>query len=572
MNFIHTTKKYIAVLWGITIMGTTYSCSDWLDQETYSDIADSQIPDSDEGANMWVTGAYNELTYMFTWSNYFRVMDFDNDFASGPTWAFSETGVGNFQGSGGHVNSLWEQTYLLIDRTNEAIAHVEKMSNVSEREKKDALGELYFLQAYGYFILVRAFGEIPIHTVSINQGGNPHQPRQSLSAVYSHIITLLSNAKDMMYKNTESGFKEGRACAGAAATLLAKVYATIGSASMSAGETVSVKGGIPFTFDDQSKMVLTNPTEQNFEKEQVNGYDCFDSQEYYQKALALAREIVNDKKYGIHELIPYNQLWKKSGRDSREQLFSLQTISGDEVFGATYSSQYCGQIVSGYVLGSSMIFGFRSHWYKLFETNDLRVKDGVIHHWIRSFDGNPSVIGNYYPDGEEWKNMANNLGDGREYTYEIGEWSMAYINKYADVTDASFGRTDAPYPLLRYADAVLILAEASNEVNGPQEEAINALKSVRTRSGASVDDLTFRDKEALRSFILEERAREFVAESDRRWDLIRWGIYLQTMNAIGGVDENNISKSRERKHLLYPIPLEEINANKEINENNPGWN
>ena len=142
----------------------------------------------------------------------------------------------------------------------------------------------------------------------------------------------------------------------------------------------------------------------------------------------------------------------------------------------------------------------------------------------------------------------------------------------ADVTDASFGRTDAPYPLLRYADAVLILAEASNEVNGPQEEAINALKSVRTRSGASVDDLTFRDKEALRSFILEERAREFVAESDRRWDLIRWGIYLQTMNAIGGVDENNISKSRERKHLLYPIPLEEINANKEINENNPGWN
>ena len=110
MNFIHTTKKYIAVLWGITIMGTIYSCSDWLDQETYSDIADSQIPDSDEGANMWVTGAYNEFTYMFTWSNYFRVMDFDNDFASGPTWAFSETGVGNFQGSGGHVNSLWEQT------------------------------------------------------------------------------------------------------------------------------------------------------------------------------------------------------------------------------------------------------------------------------------------------------------------------------------------------------------------------------------------------------------------------------------------------------------------------------
>jgi hypothetical protein len=43
------------------------------------------------------------------------------------------------------------------------------------------------------------------------------------------------------------------------------------------------------------------------------------------------------------------------------------------------------------------------------------------------------------------------------------------------------------------------------------------------------------------------------------------------MNAIEGIDENNINKTREQKHLLYPLPVEELNANDKINENNPGW-
>lgn len=65
---------------------------------------------------------------------------------------------------------------------------------------------------------------------------------------------------------------------------------------------------------------------------------------------------------------------------------------------------------------------------------------------------------------------------------------------------------------------------------------------------------------------------ELVYESDRRWDLIRWGIYLDVMNAIGSVDEINTNKKRESKHLLYPIPQDELLTNTAITENNPGWN
>ena len=77
-------------------------------------------------------------------------------------------------------------------------------------------------------------------------------------------------------------------------------------------------------------------------------------------------------------------------------------------------------------------------------------------------------------------------------------------------------------------------------------------------------------KETFRSFILEERAKEFAVEGNRRTDLIRWGIYLSVMNAIG-MDENGNLKRREEKHWLMPLPPDEINGNPYIEKNNPGW-
>lgn len=75
-----------------------------------------------------------------------------------------------------------------------------------------------------------------------------------------------------------------------------------------------------------------------------------------------------------------------------------------------------------------------------------------------------------------------------------------------------------------------------------------------------------------RSAIIEERAKEFACEADRRWDLIRWGIYLDAMNAISGTDDGGVIKNRTERNLLFPIPQQEINTNSSINENNPGWN
>lgn len=565
-----------------------FSCSDLLDQKAYSKIEDTDIEDSDDGADLWVTGAYSGLSRMYVYDEFPRCIDLDNDYLTGPSWAFGEVGSGNFQGSTNQADPVWKLSYNLINLTNEAIYHVENMQNVTETHKANDLGELYFLQAYGYFLLVRAYGEVPIPEYSINQGEEVNKPREPIADVYAHIIDLLVQAKDMIYKNTDTGFTEGRACAGAAASLLAKVYATIASASLAEG-TVYVKGGTPYYMDGDER-VLTQPQTITVQKQQVTGYESFDSDTYYRLARDLAREIVTEQLYGDHELVSYNILWTKSGQNSTEHFFALQTISGDDYYGELFTREYSGQIADDVVV-SGLWYGMRDHWYKLFEEEDYRITEGIMHRWRR--ESNLSWNGGaYYPNTDEMKLKARGLNaddekvaepvypynDGVDYRSETGENFLAYTTKYANVTDQSLTRTDAIYPFLRYADVVLILAEASNELEGPNSEALEALNAVRTRSNASekwigaTDTGGLETKEDFRSAVLEERAMELAFEGDRRWDLIRWGIYLDVMNAIGTVDEINISKAREEKHLLYPIPQAEILANEAITENNPGWN
>lgn len=176
--------------------------------------------------------------------------------------------------------------------------------------------------------------------------------------------------------------------------------------------------------------------------------------------------------------------------------------------------------------------------------------------------------------------------DGRTYHFNVSNECLAFTNKYADVTDITQKKSDAYWPFLRLADIVLIYAEAKCELDdGISAEAITALNLIRNRSNAVLaansGNGAITTKQALRSAIFEERAKELALEGNRRWDLIRWGIYLDVMNSIGGTnkdgiqthfDEAGVNKHREQRHLLFPLPSDEVSTNEAIDSNNPGWN
>ena len=148
--------------------------------------------------------------------------------------------------------------------------------------------------------------------------------------------------------------------------------------------------------------------------------------------------------------------------------------------------------------------------------------------------------------------------------------------KFAAITTPLDGtRSDWNWPYMRYPETLLIYAEADNELNGPTADAFEKVGLLNARNNSTTAaarnaKVPF-TKESFRSYILEERSKEFAAEGIRRFDLLRWGIYLQVMNAIGVTDENDVIKRREEKHLLLPLPLDVVNTNPYIDRNNPGW-
>jgi hypothetical protein len=119
------------------------------------------------------------------------------------------------------------------------------------------------------------------------------------------------------------------------------------------------------------------------------------------------------------------------------------------------------------------------------------------------------------------------------------------------------------FPLMRYADILLMRAEALNELNGPNAEAVGLINQVRNRAG--LDNLNAADfsKETLRDQILKERGWEFYYEGLRRSDLIRHGKFISSAKARGVTTASDF-------HVLYPIPQAEMDANDNMVQN-PGY-
>lgn len=556
------------------------SCENWLKEKSYDFIQPDDIEDSDKGANQWLTGSYNKLLTIFNNNNFPLIWEYDSDYMTGPSWAFGTYGAGNFQNNS-MVNALWEDGYAMIHRCNYSIYMVNKMNNVDERAKTNIIGELKFLKAWMYFQLVRAYGPIPLRKQSMSETSDRNVPRSEIKDVYMYIIELLEDAEIECYKNTDADFVKGHVAAGTAAGLLAKVYATMGSGSMPSGTQIWVYGGKPWSGEGEGK-AYTEPQKITYSTNQLPGYDAFDSKECYTKAYEKAWQVMN-KEYGEYSLMPtYGEMWKRANCYGSEFLWTLQPYASDTRYCEYFSYHLCGiEDENGYI-ADGLWHGQRDHWYKMIESKDMRVKEGILHRWKRgwTYEKN-NKLGAFYPNTEEYRRKVENKEApyDDDWTYlskQFDLYYLAYTTKYLDRSDRTTTHGDAFYPLLRMADIYLIYAEAYAEVNGTADGlALKAINSVRERSEATPLLLTgsgnVADMVDFRSSVLEERSIEFAFEGDRRWDILRWGIYVDVMNAIGGQDENGVNKLRSEKHRLFPIPSSEIDSNTSISENNPGW-
>ena len=564
------------------------SCNDYLTEKPESMIGPDNVGDSKEAVDTWVTGVYSNWLYdMFCWGEFPKVLELDADYISGPDWLFGSMGAGNFQAESA-LDKMWKGPYNLINDANVAIRYISAMKNVDEDYKNNAIGECYFQKAFAYFLLVRAYGPIPYLDEDVSASGKFMNSRRPVKKVYGHIIDMLAKASELMYHRDNNKYQDGHVNAGSAAGLLAKVYATMASAAMPKGTEVNVRTGEPFrtvTVNGKEYKLYRTPATETFKKEEVEGYQNMDPHELYTEAAKWAKKVI-DGEFGPYELTKYEDLWSRNHRGDSEMMWGVRSgvSSSTDNYRTNIHTNYSGykESAGSEFLTSGGWMGCTNAWYQLFDEQDLRIVKGVRHTWryyyqeshngcfyypqswsekITGYD----IYGNYVREPD-----AQYKATGYDYQCNQSSECLAFTTKYDDCENDALEYPDSYWPFLRYADVLLIYAEAETEL-GNLSEAMKYLNIVRQRSNATLMT-SASGQTALRSSILEERAKEFACEGDRRWDLIRWGIYLQAMNAIGGRDEANINKARTERNLLYPIPTDEINVNDSITSNNPGWN
>lgn len=133
--------------------------------------------------------------------------------------------------------------------------------------------------------------------------------------------------------------------------------------------------------------------------------------------------------------------------------------------------------------------------------------------------------------------------------------------KFQEDLTASGANSGNDYPVIRYADILLSRAEALNELSGPNEESVGLINQVRLK--AKIKPLllqNYSSTKELRDAIFQERGWEFFSEELRCQDLIRQGVFIQQAKDRGIVAVKDY-------HVLYPIPLSEINLNPNLKQN-----
>lgn len=162
-----------------------------------------------------------------------------------------------------------------------------------------------------------------------------------------------------------------------------------------------------------------------------------------------------------------------------------------------------------------------------------------------------------------------------------GKWRRE--TKYEAQMSAKDLYTCINYPILRYSDVLLMFAEADNEFNSkPSQEAYNCVLEVRDRAGIETKPFAdYSTYETFQTFVRNERGRELCFESLRKYDLIRWGIFEQSMKDYltdtqdaawpTGTDKAayaaNIGRAVSAKHVLLPIPSIELGVNTKLVQN-----
>lgn len=563
-------KNFKYYLYTLACAITISSCS--LDETSYTEIEKQNYMKNAKEAENVLLGVYRNMVkdgiYGFHLSMYFTIPSDIAKVQGNSTDGLRLIPSNAYTSSQTEIATTWANLYSAIYDANNFIETLQqRIGDYDEKNYKQAaiyIAEARCLRALYYFELVRWFGNVALITNTAQSHQHPSTFTQADPVdVYKFIETDLKYAiENLPYAiddniRTDNSFRFSK---GAALGLLSKVYATWA------------------------------------------GYPIHDTSKW-EDAAKTAKILVESGKH--HLLNDYDQLWRNTCNGIWDDAESLIEVSfyAPTVTGVS-ANDPCGRIGKWNGVQANGIRSVRNagNW-RVIPTFLRDWKDRQSdRRWGLSFAD--YKYGKATDTGENGVKIAiNNSGniedailddakDGLKKSYIDNvcprKWDTEdYVSSANYLIDANLSNIN--WYILRYADVLLLYAEALNEwKQGPTEEAYRAINMVRRRGfGLPVETdnknsdlsagMSYKD---FQSAVRNERAYELAFEGHRRQDLVRWGIYYESIRQTAQdlVDWYSggdgfyvcVDYTKKNKNELLPIPQQEMDICNQF-EQNQGW-
>ncbi|MDE6126279.1 MAG: RagB/SusD family nutrient uptake outer membrane protein, partial [Muribaculaceae bacterium] len=462
------------------------------------------------------------------------------------------------------IQTLWQFKYEGIDRANVAINGISAMPDFeTNAELRRLEGEARFLRAFLTFDLIKYWGEVPFTTEPATGYYSSFRPRRTHDELYDIVIEDLTRAAEQLPWATD-GFSPERASQGAARALLMRVLL------QRAGYWLGTDGSFNRPSAAVRRECYTKVVE-NWEAFKENGYHDFYPGGYAQLFKDVSGLVLSSKE-NLWEIAMYQDSGRRNG--SAWGIYNGPVVAAPTGMASTEASNYMGR-AQGFLL-------VVPEWYDFFEEVDER-RDVMICTYRYTWDSDK---------------MEHVQQERQNNSWYLGKWRREWMPVGQANKNMNYG--DVNFCPLRYADVVLMAAEAYNEL-GETAEAWTLLNSVRERAGATalstsnyqrfigrnlakmpvnefIDDSSEQGK--VRMALYFERGLELAFEGQRKFDLVRWGVLDKALKLFGersAVNSKTVPYEAYRnfihgQHELFPIPLKEIQSNHALNGiNNHGF-
>lgn len=557
----------------ISLLVLLTGCSDFLDKEVKGNAIDETYYDTqykmqsalDAAYDVLQSDAYNDQEWRFGEAMGDNVFGTDEGLSS----QMGQLVNFRFNTSNTWILQRWDINFKAIHRVNQVIYNINRVRiSTDAKTTYDGIrwiyGQAKFLRAYYYFNLVKTFGGVPIRPEQ-ESVDSLVVPRSTKEQCYAYIEKDLREAAIMLPVVYGSSSELGKVTRGAAVALLMKVlmYEAKPGVNSDKWQQMVELGkymvdGAPMTY---AQMLRTNSTEDwdNLRTrlwfkpvEKISGGKNNTSE--YENPTDNLSQISNayslsyTNYYGspLHngDKMAYLFQFYNEGEFCKGSIWEVVfKESGDGTGGDTNE----GQGLEFFDVGQVKMYSTDQLLDNIFGS-DVR-KDFTIHHQGQTFDG------------EIWQ--------GGEGNYVSLKWYTPKTDKPKYAGDNGKNRR-----VLRYADVVLMYAEALNETG----DRVNALANLN-KCKAQVNTINSSTKlyvaggyGYIRDQIWQERRMEFAYEWDRYFDLVRQGQAANVLHAFAAFRANRRGAFfREGINELMPIPQTEIDVSNGVVEQNPGY-